>query len=225
MRCATILHQLSTFAKSVDHRSNSSGETLSVDKRTIDVYDQRSADYVDAFAKPEPTSALIDFIDKMPKGGRVLDFGCGPGTHAGVMAAHGLVVKAVDASASMIKLAASQPGVSAIQADFNALNDHQIYDGIWANFSLLHAPHSAFPEHLNQIARALKPQGLLHLGLKTGKGERRDHIGRLYTFYEREELERHLDRAGFDVLNTRTGKSAGLAGTVDPWIELLAKAK
>ena len=61
--------------------------------------------------------------------------------------------------------------------------------------------------------------------MKTGDGERRDHLGRNYTFYTADGLRALLQAAGFDVLEEVTGESAGLAGTVDPWIEILAQLK
>ncbi len=123
----------------------------------------------------------------------------------------------------MVKLANSRGGVNAHQAQFSDLDETHVYDGIWANFSLLHAARSAFPLHLEQIARALKPDGIFHIGMKTIEGERRDHLGRNYTFYSDVELRALLKAANFESLHEATGKSAGLAGTIDPWIEILAR--
>jgi len=63
---------------------------------------------------------------------------------------------------------------------------------VWANFSLLHATAEEFPTILKAIHTALKPDGALHLGMKTGEGARRDDIGRFYTFYTESQLEEHL---------------------------------
>ena len=54
----------------------------------------------------------------------------------------------------------------AVKADFNELSDINLYDGVWANFSLLHAPRSEMLPNLIRIHRALKKKGYLHLGLK-----------------------------------------------------------
>ena len=193
------------------------------DQQTIAVYDLRADEYAKAFTKAETAPALLRFIDRLPKQARVLDLGCGPGTHAAIMTANGFEVTATDASAAMVELARSRSKADVRQAEFGDLSDEQIYNAVWANFSLLHAPRSAFPVHLKQIAAALKAKGIFHIGMKTGEGERRDHLGRIYTFYSPEELRGLLQVAGFVVLEENTGEGVGLAGTIDPWIEIVAQ--
>lgn len=137
------------------------------DPETIRIYDSRAADYAaltDGHTAGSPV--LRDFIAACPPGGRVLDLGCGPGTAAGLMAAAGLQVDALDASAEMVALARAHPGVSARQATFDEVTGTALYDGIWASFSLLHAPRSDMPRHLAALKEALTPGGLFHIGLK-----------------------------------------------------------
>lgn len=195
------------------------------DDETIAVYDAKAAEYAEVFARTEIAPELERFMAGLPEGAAVLDLGCGPGKHAAQMHARGFKVTAIDASAAMVKLARAHEGVTVRQAEFSDLNEEEAYDGVWAHFSLLHAPRSEFPAHLLRIAQALKPGGSLHLGMKTGSGEKRDRLGRLYTFHSVEELRLSLDTAGFDVLEEVTGASAGFAGIVDPWVELLARKR
>ena len=198
---------------------------MAKDEETIAVYDAKVKDYSKAFAAAESDASLERFTAQLPKGAKVLDWGCGPGTHAAAMHARGFDVTATDASTAMVNQARSHPGVTVHQATFSQLQDNDTYDGIWANFSLLHEPRSKMVENLGRIARALKAGGVLHIGLKTGTGEARDHLGRFYTFYTSEELRGLLTGAGFEVFNEVTGRDAGLAGTVDPWVEMLARLK
>jgi SAM-dependent methyltransferase len=140
------------------------------------------------------------------------------------MARAGLIVDATDASAEMVALAGRQAGVVARQALFEEVDAEAAYDGIWANFSLLHAPRAAMPGHLARLARALKPGGLFHIGLKTGTGEKRDAIGRLYTYYTGPEITGLVEAAGFTIRETRTGRSLGLDGALADWIVIEAHA-
>ncbi|KUJ85088.1 SAM-dependent methyltransferase [Ruegeria marisrubri] len=195
------------------------------DEATIRVYDQRAGEYAgltDGYNSADPQ--LAAFIAAVPAGGRVLDLGCGPGTAAAAMARAGLVVQAVDASAEMVALAARHPGVTARQATFNDITEVAAYDGIWANFSLLHAARADFPRHLAALHRALKPGGVFHIGMKLGQGEGRDRLGRHYSYYGEDELKILLRDAGFTVTGHRLGSGTGLDGTVSDWIVVAAHA-
>ena len=132
-------------------------------------------------------------------------------------------VDAWDASSEMAALAREQFGLEVRIATFDELDADAVYDGIYANFSLLHAPRSEMPGHLDRIAKALTAHGLLHIGLKTGVGERRDSLGRFYAYYEESELAGLLDTAGFEILSRATGTEAGLDGVEAPWIVVRAR--
>ena len=193
------------------------------DGRTLRVYDARAQDYADALgADPASNAALQGFIAAIQPGGRVLDLGCGPGTWARQMIAHGLRVEAWDASPGMLALAAQVPGLTTRLAVFEDLDARAAYDGIWANFSLLHAPHDAMPGHLARIARALKPGGFLHVGLKEGDAEGRDALGRFYSYHRPDAFADLLRAAGLEPGTPRRGADKGLDGTVAPWFTVLS---
>lgn len=194
------------------------------DRETLAVYDSRAQDYADRFGTDlEPDTQLRHFLDLLPHEAEVLDLGCGPGRSAAMMAAAGHRVTATDASAEMIALAGKQPGVSARQETFDELSDTDRYDGIWANFSLLHADRPDLPRHVSAIAQALKPGGIFHIGMKTGQGRARDRPGRLYTYVQDPELTSLLVGAGLEPLARWTGSDAGLSGEVEPWIVIQAR--
>lgn len=191
------------------------------DAATLGIYADRARDYA-AMTDFEGDKHLARFIAAQQTGARVLDLGCGPGRAAAQMAAAGLTVDATDAVPEMVALAAAHRGVTAWQASFEEIAGDADYNGIWANFSLLHAPRAALPHHLAALRRALKPGGLLHIGMKTGEGEARDALGRLYTYYDEDELRALLAAAGFAPAGSWTGRDVGLAGTADPWVVIHA---
>jgi len=193
------------------------------DQKTLDVYAKRASDYADAFDGTSSDRHLISFINALPDGAAVLDLGCGPGRAANELRNAGFSVDAWDASPEMAALAKERFDLPVRVADFASLEADGRYDGVYANFSLLHAPKADMPKHLSRIARALKPSGVLHIGLKTGTGEARDKIGRFYAFYHDSEITGLLDSAGFTVFSRDTGEEAGLDGTIAPWIILKAK--
>ncbi len=98
-----------------------------------------------------------------------------------------------------------------------------IFDGIWANFSLLHAARSDLPRYLAAIAHALKPGGVFHIGMKTGQGTKRDGLGRRYTYVGDTELTGLLTGVGLIPFARWTGEGKGLSGDVEPWLVIQAR--
>ena len=193
------------------------------DKETLRVYDAKAADYaklIDSDTKENPY--LERFIARLPTGGRVLDLGCGPGLAATRMANAGLQIDAMDGSAEMVAMAAQHDGVTAWQATFDQITGTDVYDGIWANFCLLHASKEAMPHHLAAMVTALKPGGAFHIGMKLGSGSQRDAIGRLYSYYSEPELITLLGAAGLTAGETDHGRTVGLDGTEADWIVVAA---
>ena len=193
------------------------------DPETLVAYDQRAAEYARKFESVRPDRHLATFVEALPNAAQVLDLGCGPGQAANFMSRAGLRVEAWDASPEMARVASDTFGLDVKVAEFTDLAAENVFDGIYANFSLLHAPRSEMPAHLLNICKALKSKGVFHIGMKTGQGEQRDSLGRLYTFYADAELSALLEDAGFTVTNRTTGSEVGLAGTNDPWIIMLAR--
>ncbi|MGB7262196.1 MAG: class I SAM-dependent methyltransferase [Albidovulum sp.] len=188
------------------------------DPRTIAVYDAQASEYAERFAASAPDRHLQSFISALPNGARVLDLGCGPATASAFLRAAGHDPDPVDASAAMVALANDRHAINARQASFDDIDADGIYDGIWANFSLLHAPRADLPRHLAALKRALKPGGLFHIGMKLGTGEARDALDRRYTYVTRTDLTDLLNTAGFTVTDAHEGVETGLAGTSDPFI-------
>jgi SAM-dependent methyltransferase len=193
------------------------------DKDTQDVYDAKAQEYADLTGHDTNSPDLSAFLHELPTGALILDLGCGPGHIARRMAQLGFSVEATDASREMVKIANQLEGVKAHQETFDDLNAGEVYDGIYANFSLLHAKRYAVPEHIAQITRALKPGGLFHIGMKTGTGEKRDGIGRRYCYFSEAELEDMLLANGLTIIHRNHGSDLGLDGVMADWVVLQAK--
>lgn len=192
------------------------------DEETISVYDAQAETYAGLVTRDTPDQDLQAFIDAVPVGGIVLDLGCGPGNSAAMMRDAGLETYAIDASAEMVKLAIDTYGIPAQQATFDDLQSTDHYDGIWANFSLLHASKNDMPCHLAAIKQALKPGGVFHIGTKLGENSNRDRIGRFYSYYSEAELMQLLREAGFTPRTTRHDAGTGLDGSVSDFIIILS---
>jgi len=193
------------------------------DPETLSVYAAKAAEYAKMTSGEAASPNLLRFISELPKGARTLDLGSGPGFAAGAMAAAGMEAHAWDPVPEMVAMAAAHPNVTARQAVYADLTDVTVYDGIWCNFSMLHTPLADWPDQFISIARALKPGGLMHFGTKLGVGEKRDALGRLYSYMTEESLMVLLRQVGFEVEYAQKGEEKGLDGKLAPFIILQAR--
>ncbi|MBT8408980.1 MAG: class I SAM-dependent methyltransferase [Alphaproteobacteria bacterium] len=197
---------------------------MSGDQETLAAYNARAADYVRLVSRSDPDEDLQAFLDALGPGGRVLDLGCGPGNSAAMMQARGFEVEAIDASPEMARIALETYGIAVQNVTFDTLSATARYDGIWANFSLLHESRADLPGHIARIRTALRGPALFHIGMKTGSGSGRDRLGRFYTYYTEDELVDLLAAEGLVPIRTRRDRAVGLSGTHEPFVVILARA-
>lgn len=193
------------------------------DKETIAVYDAQVEKYTAMNPGKFQQDGFDDFVAQLQAGDLVLDLGCGPGHWSAAMQQRGLSVDATDVSAEMVRVANETYNLNARIAAFSDIDASDHYHGIWASFSLLHAPIAEFPQLLQAFNQALKVAGSFYLIMKIGEGERRDSLGRLYSYYTEAELVSHLNTAGFEIANITHGAGEGMAGNIEPWIAVRCK--
>ncbi len=194
------------------------------DPETLKIYSAKADDYVALTSGSVIKDPMFDaFLAELPSAASILDLGCGPGHFSAAMAARGHAVTALDAVPEMVDLAAAHSGVTAHVATFDEITGENLYDGVWANFSLLHAARDMMPKHLAALHKALKPKGVFHIALKSGTGSKRDTLGRLYTYYTDTELTAMLEKTGFTVTDRASGCDIGMDGAMADWIALRAR--
>lgn len=185
---------------------------MSGDKATLDFYDGEAPVYAPWSAPKSPLPWLEKFLSLAPETGRLLDYGCGGGWAAKRMLEAGYEVDAFDGSAGLAKEAAALTGLDVKVHRFEDFDAQDRYDGIWASFCLLHVPCAEMPANLARIYAALRPGGVFYLGLKAGSGEKRDKLGRFYSYFEPEVITRLLRDAGFDEPQVRLRDGDGYDG-------------
>ena len=162
------------------------------DRETMAAYAANTETYRKVVSDAGGNSMLDSFMEQLPPRARVLDFGCGVGNCAAAMQAAGHLVRCQDASPEMAAMARDLFGLEVEIMSFDKLELETAFDAVWASFSLLHIPKSDLPDILARLHLALRPGGLLYVGLKRGSGEERDRFGRFYAYYEEEELAGHI---------------------------------
>ena len=191
---------------------------MSADQETVNVYDKKISDYKKLISKELKDTNLDIFMNMIESGGKVLDLGCGTGSASLELSKRGFLPFPVDASLEMIKVAEAFLKIKARKISFDEIDEHNFYHAIWANFSLLHITKNKFSDILKILFSALKEKGILFFSLKRGVGESRDKLGRFYSYYEKSEVEKYLEKATFQTKRYTEGVSVGLAGDKESWM-------
>lgn len=139
-----------------------------------DVYESRAAQY-----DRERSRALYEarwltrFADGLPRGGRVLDLGCGAGEPiASWLIGEGFRLTGMDRAAAMLDIARSRwPDGDWRQGDMRGLDLADRFDGIIAWDSFFHLTPDEQRDCLPALARHLNPNGTLILTVGPDMGE------------------------------------------------------
>ena len=191
---------------------------MTADQKTLAVYDKYIADYKELISRELKDKNLDLFMKMIERDGKVLDLGCGTGAASCELLKNGFVPFPVDASLEMIKVAEAMLKIKPRKISFDEIYENDFYHAIWANFSLLHIKKIQFGGVLKRLFFALKEEGVFFFSLKRGVGERRDKLGRFYSYYEKSEVEKFLENANFQTKNYSEGVSTGLAGDKESWM-------
>lgn len=156
--------------------------------KTLEYYNDNADKFILGTLNVDMMTIQKKFISYIPKGGKVLDLGCGSGRDSLFFKRLGYNVTAVDGSAEMCRQAEKNIGQPVINLTFNKLPYEAEFDGIWACASLLHVPSSDIKDVLVKIEKTLKTGGYFYFSVKYGdyEGERE---GRYYTDYTEKSIE------------------------------------
>jgi len=175
-------------------------------KKNIQAYDSTVEQFFENtkyIEKPEIRQRK-EFLSLVPKKGKILDLGCGPGRDAKIFSDQNYQVTGVDLSKKTIEKAKIiAPKAEFIIIDFLNLNfEDKSFDAVWFNAGLLCVEKKFALNLLKRIYILLKDKGTLFISIKEGKGEgfkmdKRYNVKKYYAYYTKEELEDLLKSANF----------------------------
>lgn len=129
---------------------------MSSDKSTLDYYNSKAKDFVSGTVDVAFTEIQDIFLEYIPLGGKILDFGCGSGRDTKYFQSKGYDLDATDGSEELCKIASEYTGVQVKQMLFEELNAIEEYDGIWACASILHVEKNQLSNMEEYIGRMKK---------------------------------------------------------------------
>lgn len=163
------------------------------ENRTITYYDEHANEYVANTITADMSDLYHHFVNKLPKGGIILDAGCGSGRDSLNFSELGFQVVAMDGSKDLCKLARKVLNKEVLYLTFEQMSFENHFDGIWACASLLHVSEKDLPVVLMKLISALKNDGILYASWKYGDSERIDN-DRFFCDMNESRLNKNLSR-------------------------------
>lgn len=139
--------------------------------KTLDYYNQKTEEFVQSTVNVDFTETQDKFLNLLPDGASILDFGCGSGRDTKYFLDKGFVVTAIDGSEELCKFASDFTGIEVKQMFFQELSEVETYDAIWACASILHLTYAELEEVMGKIVQAVKSKGVIYTSFKYGKFE------------------------------------------------------
>lgn len=158
---------------------------------TLEYYNQNAEYFVQGTLFVDFVATQERFLERLPAGTSILDFGCGSGRDTKCFLDKGYQVEATDGSESLCKMASEYTEIEVRQMLFEELDAVAKYDGIWACSSILHLDRESLKRVLKKMATALKEDGVIYTSFKYGEfeGERN---GRYFSDFTQEAFAEFL---------------------------------
>jgi SAM-dependent methyltransferase len=195
--------------------------------KTLRSYDIHAAEYLRQWGRKVRRPRLLQAcVNLLPKGGLVLDLGCGAGQDVrGLRRRH---YRAFGLDLSKILLRHARRGsrrMPLVRADMRDLPlRRRVLDGVWAAASLIHLPKPTAKNLLRELHDLVRPGGMLAAtfvyGRSSGFLKTGWIAGRYMVRWRKHELIAAVRRAGWTVVSLETVANRERKGR---WLNLLAR--
>jgi SAM-dependent methyltransferase len=180
-----------------------------------DAYSGRASEYIDLLGSvdkmhPSDRALIGAWGDQLD--GAAIDAGCGPGHWTAFLADRGVDIRGVDLVPSFIDHARrAHPGLRFATGSIGALDASDAsLGGVLAWYSLIHHAPDAMGSALDEIARVLRPGGLLLVGFFDGEAiEPFDHAVVTAYRWPVGSMTELLRASGFEIVETHTRTGSG----------------
>ena len=169
--------------------------------RTLDFYNNNSKSYIESTLSVDMSHLYNDLLKHIPKGGYILDLGCGSGRDSLEFIKQGYNVTAVDGSKELSIAASKLIGQQVICSKFEELKLTEKFHGIWACASLLHVNRKDILDVIKNTSSNLKDNGVFYMSFKYGEKEYIDEKGRYFNCYTEETFNELISKVeGLDIM-------------------------
>jgi len=196
--------------------------------QTIDVYERSAKECIARWnrRRHRRPPLLVEWLQGIPAGARLLDLGCGGGKDAGDLDRRGYRVVGVDRTSALLSAGRCRhPSLPLVRADLRDLPFQAMsFDGLWVAASLMHLPKPDARRILADLCKLVRPGGLFAATVTYGVKSRLVTDGwvpgRYFARWKKEELARAVRRAGWKILELKIITNRERKGR---WLNLLAQ--
>lgn len=196
--------------------------------QTIEAYERSAKECVARWnrRRHRRPPLLVEWLQCVPTGARLLDLGCGGGKDAGDLDRRGYRVVGLDRTSALLSAGRRRyPSLPLVRADLRAIPFQAMsFDGLWAAASLMHLPKPEARRILADIWKLVRPGGLfaatVTYGVKSCLVTDGWVPGRYFARWKKDELARAVRRAGWTILELNVVTNRERKGR---WINLIAR--
>jgi SAM-dependent methyltransferase len=182
-----------------------------------DYYQDHHAAYHKKTFHIDPASFLEPLSKHLKPGDKILDVGCGSGRDLLWFKAHGFSVMGFERSEGLAALARKYGDCEIIEGDFETYDfSKRKFDAILLSGSLVHIPHARLEAVFGSVVGGLGAAGKVLISLKEGSGSSIDGNGRVFYFWQDEDLRDIFSKHDFNVLEFQRGVSK--VNEKDTWL-------
>ena len=186
-------------------------------------YQDNASSFYSATVEIDMSAIYQQFLPLIPRGGSILDAGCGSGRDALYFKSQAYNATAMDASAALGKLASDLLEQHVHCIGFEDITWQQQFDGVWACASLLHVPKAKLASVLQRLAKSLKEGGVMYVSFKYGDSERVKG-GRAFTDMTEESFAEVLKSLPELSLKESWVTADRRVGSDQDWLNIILKA-
>jgi ubiquinone/menaquinone biosynthesis C-methylase UbiE len=196
---------------------------------TVQSYDKTAQEYTENVKGLTMEKEMSEFLPFIQGSKLILDIGCGSGRDVKKIIKNGYKAIGLDPSKELLKIAKQETTETTfIQAYAQNLPfRNQTFEGIWSCSTLIHIPKKDISSTLREIYRTLKPGAFFYSDFKQGEGEklledkRYNNVKKLWSFYQKSEIEQALNETGFKIIK-QWGKDINNPYATNTWIMFLS---
>jgi 2-polyprenyl-3-methyl-5-hydroxy-6-metoxy-1,4-benzoquinol methylase len=190
---------------------------------TLNYYNENVEKFINGTVAVDFEKMQKKFLQKLPTGAYILDFGCGSGRDTKYFLEHGYKVDAIDGSDELVRYASEYTGIKVRKMIFQKLDATNCYDGIWACSSILHLPKVELKDVLIKMSRALKDKGIIYTSFKHNEFEGMRN-GRYFTDFTLESFVDFIkDVPSLDILEYWISTDVRQGRENEKWLNLILR--